>query len=176
MRHSRDFSGEKRVMKLSPRPLFALGVIVPITLVAAAAVLTVFYQVAACPLCIAQRLLYLTIALLSALGLAFASHHAVRIIAALFSAVLAASGAVIAGYQIYLQHNPFAATCGDGTAWWERLVERAGQLLPVLFKAEGLCSDNTWSLFGLSIPELSLLAFCGLFVLGILALFSRQPR
>ena len=157
------------------RALFALGVACPLALVGAGVVLTVFYNVTACPLCILQRMLYLAITLASAFGLGFVSRHAIRIVAALSAAILAAGGAVIAGYQIYLQHHPFAATCGDGAAWWERMVERAGQSLPILFKAEGLCSDDTWSLFGLSIPELSLLAFCGLFVLGMLALFSR-PR
>lgn len=156
------------------RALFALGLIGPLVLVGVGVVLTVFYNVAACPLCILQRMLYLAIALASAFGLLFMSHHAARIVAALSVAAFAASGAAIAGYQIYLQRHPFAATCGDGTAWWERMVEQAGQLLPILFRAEGLCSDITGSLFGLSIPELSLLAFCGLFVLGMLALFSRQ--
>lgn len=157
-------------MKLSPRGLFALGVAVPMVLVAVAVVLTLFFRVAACPLCIVQRMLYLAVALTSLFGLAFASRYAIRVIAAFFSATLAAGGAAIAGYQIYLQRNPFAATCGDGTALWERMVEQAGQLLPALFKAEGLCSDGTWSLFGLSIVEWSFLAFGGLFVLGLLAL------
>ena len=156
------------------RILFAISMVCPVALVSVGVVLTVFYSVAACPLCILQRMVYLAIALASALGLAFLSHHAVRIVAALLTVLLATSGVAIAGYQIYLQHHPFAATCGDGTVWWERMVEQAGQLLPTLFKAEGLCSDDTWSLFGLSIPELSLLAFCGLFVLGMLALFPRQ--
>lgn len=164
-------------MSLRPGYLFALGVIAPISLVAAGSVLTVFYQITACPLCIVQRILYLAIALVSGLGLAFASRHqAVRLIASLMSAVLAATGAAIAGYQIYLQRNPFAATCGDGMAWWEQLVEQAGQWVPMLFKAEGICSDIGWTLFGFSIPELSLLAFCGLFVLGLLTLFSPGIR
>ena len=163
-------------MKLAPRILFALGAIVPIVLVGVGVVLTLFYNVSACPLCIVQRMLYLAIALASGLGLAFVSRNAARVVAALFTLALAASGAVIAGYQIYLQRHPFVATCGDGAAWWERMVEQAGQWLPAIFKAEGICSDNAWSLFGLSIPELSLLAFCGLFILGIPALFYRQPR
>lgn len=163
-------------MKLSARLLFALGLAIPLVLVAVGAVLTLVYHVTACPLCIAQRMLYLLIALASGWGLVSASHTAARVIASLFTAAIAAAGAMIAGYQIYLQRHPFAATCGDGSAWWERMIELAGQLLPALFKAEGICSDNAWSLFGISIPELSLLAFCGLFILGIGALFSRQTR
>ncbi|MFY9328320.1 MAG: disulfide bond formation protein B [Georgfuchsia sp.] len=159
---------------LPPRALFALTLIGPVALVGVGAVLTLRYNIAACPLCILQRMLYLAIALVSAFGLVFVSRQSIRIVAALSTAALAACGTAITGYQIYLQRHPFAATCGDGMAWWERLVEQAGQVLPTLFKAEGLCSDDSWSLFGLSIPEYSLLAFCGLFILGIVALFSRQ--
>lgn len=161
-------------MRLPLRPLLALGVIAPILLVAFGAILTLFYDITACPLCIVQRMLYLAFALAFAAGLVFASHHVARVIAVLFALAFAGTGAAIANYQIYLQRHPFAATCGDGTAWWERMVEQAGQLLPSLFKAEGICSENVWSLFGLSVPELSLIAFCGLFVLGLLALFSRK--
>jgi protein dithiol:quinone oxidoreductase len=156
---------------LPPRALFAFGVIAPLSLVAFAIVLTSFYQVAACPLCIVQRMLYLAIALAFFVGL-LASNYIVRTLAALSVTAFSAVGAAIAGYQIYLQHHPFAATCGDGTAWWERIVEQAGQTLPILFKANGLCSENTWSLWGLSIVEWSLLAFGGFFVLGIITLLS----
>ncbi len=160
-------------MKLSPRVLFTLGVLVPTALVLAGVVLTVFYHVAACPLCIVQRGLYLAVALASLFGLACAPRRIVRICTALIAATFAAGGAAIAGYQIHLQRNPFVATCGDGTAWWERLVEQAGELLPWLFKADGLCADTASPLLGLSIVEWSLLAFSGLFLGALLTLFSR---
>lgn len=163
-------------MKLPPRALFAIGAVIPIALVVAAVVLTVFYHIAACPLCIVQRMLYLAVALFSLCGLVFASNAAIRTATALLVAAATAGGTAIAGYQIYLQRNPFTATCGDGSAWWERMVDHAGQALPILFKADGLCSDNAWSPFGLSIVEWSLLAFVGLFVLGLLVLFTRSNR
>ena len=168
-------SGKKCVVKLpSPRALFALGFFVPVALVVSAIVLTVGYHVAACPLCIVQRMLYLSIAVVSLLGLV--SQRVTRVVAALIAVAASAAGAVIAGYQIYLQRNPFSATCGDGSSWWEQMVEQAGNALPLFFKADGLCSDATWSLIGVSIVESSLLAFCGLLVGGLLALFSSLRR
>jgi disulfide bond formation protein DsbB len=136
----------------------------------------VFYHVAACPLCVVQRMLYLAIALASLAGFVWISVRAVRTLAALLITVAAAGGAAIAAYQIYLQRNPFAATCGDGTAGWERMVQAAGEMVPFLFKANGLCSDSTWSLLSLSIVEWSLLAFSGLCVIGLAALFSRTSH
>lgn len=118
-------------------------------------------------------MLYLAVALLSLFGFIMAGSAVGRTASALFIITTAAGGGAIAGYQIYLQRNPFSATCGDGTAWWERMVERAGQVLPALFKADGLCSDSSWSLFGLSVVEWSLLAFSGIFILGMLTLFAR---
>jgi protein dithiol:quinone oxidoreductase len=171
-------SGEKRIVKWPShlRIFFAVGFIVPCALVALAVVLTVRYQVAACPLCIVQRMLYLCIALASLFGLAFASLRGARVGATWVILITAANGAMIAGYQIYLQRHPFSASCGDGTAWWERVVDRAGQDFPLLFKADGLCSDSTWSLFGISMPEWSTVVFASLFALGLLALFSGQKR
>ena len=163
-------------MRLAPRALFALGFLTPAALVIFGAVLTVVYQVAACPLCIVQRMLYLVIAFASLIGFFSVNSAQARFSAALAIISSAAAGATIAGYQIYLQHNPFNATCGDGTAWWERMVEQAGRTIPILFKAEGLCSDSTWSLFGLSIAEWSLLAFSGLVLLGIFSLFNKQKE
>lgn len=150
---------------------FALGVMAPVGLVAFGVVLTTQYGIAACPLCVVQRMLYLAIALVAFIGL-LASGRVIAYQAASAMATLSVAGAVSAGYQIYLQHHPFAATCGSGTAWWERLVDQAGQALPMLFKADGLCSDNAWSLFGLSIVEWSLVAFSGFFLLAILAIFT----
>ena len=159
-----------------PRALFALSLIVPCALVAFAVMLTTVYQVAACPLCIVQRMLYLVIAVAALFGAALASEPGVRVFAALLQMIIAAAGAAIAGYQIYLQQHPFSASCGDGSSWWERLVEQAGQLIPLLFKAEGLCSESTWPLFGISIVEWSALAFAGLFIFGLMTLFAQSRR
>lgn len=116
-------------------------------------------------------MLYLVIAVAAAFGL-FSARRVAAYLAAAAMTITASAGAAIAGYQIYLQRHPFAATCGSGTAWWERFVDEAGQALPLLFKADGLCSDNAWSLLGLSIVEWSLLAFCGFALLAILAALS----
>ena len=157
--------------RLPDRPLFALGAAIPLALVAFAIVLTQFYQVAACPLCIVQRMLYIAIAMSSFTAL-ISSHRIIHIVAASLAVAFSACGTAIAGYQIYLQRNPFTATCGDGTSWWELLVDQAGLALPLLFKAGGFCSDTAWS-FGLSIVEWSLLSFGGLSILFLYLLLLR---
>lgn len=160
-------------MRLLPsqRALFAFGGLASVALVGFAVVLTVGYGIAACPLCIVQRMVYLALALAALFGL-LARHRGIAAIAAIVMLVLAATGDAIAWHQLYLQRNPFAATCGDGMAWWERLVEQAGQVIPMLFRADGLCGSSNWSMLGISIVEWSLLAFSGLALLALLTLYA----
>ena len=160
----------------SERICFSLGLATPILLVAFAVALTTLQHIAACPLCIVQRLLYLAIAGSSLFGLLGRSHVPLRRFSALLITLFGATGATVASYQVYLQRNPFTATCGDGSAWWERLVNLLGSMVPMLFKADGLCSDESWSLLGLSMPEWSFLAFGGMFILGLTALFTQREK
>lgn len=155
----------------SQRALFALVALVPAALIGFAVILTVGYGIAACPLCVVQRMIYLGIALAALCGF-LAAGRGVAVVAAVLMLTLAATGGAIAWHQLYLQRHPFAATCGDGTAWWERLVDQAGQAIPMLFRADGLCGSSNWSMFGVSIVEWSLLAFSGLALLALLTLYS----
>jgi hypothetical protein len=77
---------------------------------------------------------------------------------------------------VYLQRNPFAATCGAGYSWWERIVERAGEFWPLLFRADGLCSDDSWKLVGMSLAEWSFVAFAGCFFLAICSALLKGKR
>jgi disulfide bond formation protein DsbB len=59
-------------------------------------------------------------------------------------------------------------------AWWELLVDWAGERVPLLFTASGLCSDPGWKFIGLSIAEWSLLAFSFLTLSSLYALLRRR--
>lgn len=144
---------------LAPRGLiFATGVCA-FGLVAGGLVLARTMNLAACPLCILQRMLYLLLAL-EALGawLLVRSLPAQRI-AALGMLITALTGAGIAAYQTWLQRFARGVSCGADQPWWERFVNWAGAQWPLLFEATGLCSEAGWKLLGLSIAEWSLLAF-----------------
>ena len=87
---------------------------------------------------------------------------------------VSAAGVVAAGYQTWIQRFAPTTTCGADMPWYERLVEWAGQQVPVLFLSTGLCSDPAWRFLGLSIAEWSLVAFSGMAVLSLVA-FLRRP-
>lgn len=165
-----------RLLRIPSQLPFALSLLLAVSSVVIAVLLSAYLQLAACPLCIVQRVLYLIVAIASTLGLYLQQRALIRKLASLLATISSATGTVVAGYQIYLQHNPFAASCGTGDSWWELGVERAGELWPLVFKADGLCSDGDWTFLSVTLAEWSLLAFIVLFLLAAFSLFSLRSR
>lgn len=157
----------------SARKLFTLSLILGISLVAGGVMLSELLHLAACPLCIIQRMLYLILALLAMLGLLFASGPLRRIIGPAMI-VAAGTGIFVAGYQVWIQRFSPTTTCASDMPWWEQLVEWAGTQLPLLFAASGLCSDPAWHFLGLSIAEWSLGCFTLFLVFATAATFAKR--
>jgi disulfide bond formation protein DsbB len=151
-----------------PRFPFAAAAAVSVGLVVAGLLLAQLLNLAACPLCILQRMLYLLLAAVGVLGL-LARRTFWRRLAAWLMAAVAATGAFVAAYQVWIQRFARDTNCVADTPWWEQLVDWASERLPLLFQVSGLCSEPGWKLFGLSIAEWSLLAFSGLLVLAVFA-------
>lgn len=139
-----------------------------LALVVAGVILARTMNLAACPLCILQRMLYLLLAL-EALVLIRWSGKA----ASLLLAITAATGAGIAGYQTWIQRFATDTSCAVNMPWWERLVIWAGEQSPLLFEATGLCNEAGWKFLSLSIAEWSLLIFSAMSVSALLSL--RRP-
>lgn len=130
-------------------------------------------NLAACPLCILQRMGYLLLGVEALLILGARQPALLRPGAALM-ALTAAAGAGIAGYQTWLQRFAKGVNCTADQPWWERFVDWAGQQVPLLFEATGLCSEAGWRMLGLSIAEWSLLIFSGM-TATLLAAALRKP-
>lgn len=130
-------------------------------------------HLAACPLCILQRMLYLLVGVLGLVGLALATKPLPARVAALLATTSAATGLWIASYQTWLQHHPEGPSCTADTPWWEDFVYWAGQQAPDFFLSSGMCSDPGFTLFGLTIANYSILMFL---FLGTVALFAVARR
>jgi disulfide bond formation protein DsbB len=159
----------------SPRTPFIVACVVSFGLVGGGVLMAQLLNLAACPLCIVQRMLYLLLGLVAAAGIGLAGRPLARRIAALLMAVIAATGLFVAGYQIWLQRFARDTKCAVDTPWWEQLVDWAGAQAPLLFQPNGLCSDAAWKFLGLSIAEWSSLAFAGLLALALAAVWRRLP-
>lgn len=159
----------------SPRAPFVVACIISFGLVGGGVLMAQLLNLAACPLCIVQRMLYLLLGLVAAAGIALAGRPLVRRLAALLMAAVDATGLFVAGYQTWLQRFARDTKCAVDTPWWEQLVDWAGAQVPLLFQPNGLCSDAAWKFLGLSIAEWSLLAFATLLAIALAAAFVR-PR
>ena len=126
-----------------------------------------------CPLCMTQRVFYLSTA---AIALLAAVHNrAVRVYAGL-CAVSALAGAAIAGRQVWLQHLPPEAVpaCGPSLEYMLQTLPFSDVLTHML-KGDGNCAIVDWRLWGLSMAEWSLLCFTALFGVSVaLAIFPQR--
>lgn len=160
---------------LQPRFPFIASAVICLALVGGGLILASLLNLAACPLCIIQRMLYLLLALVSIAGIAMNRNSIARRLLALDMALIAAVGIFVAGYQVWIQRFARETNCSADAPWWEKLVDWAGEKLPLLFQANGMCSDPAWKFLTLSIAEWSLLAFSTLLVLALIALFRKTP-
>ena len=143
------------------RILLAIGVL-GVALVAGGLVLARTMNLAACPLCILQRMLYLLVSLEVALTLLTFRKPSTLVWPANLIAATAGLGVWIAAYQTWLQRFATDVSCSANQPWWEQLIYWAGEKSPLLFAATGLCSEAGWKFLSLSIAEWSLLLFCAM--------------
>ena len=133
------------------------------------------YNLEPCPLCIFQRIAFLVMGgffLLSALHNPGTSGRKVYGVLHLATAI---AGIGIAVRHIWIQANPekVMAECSAGFDYiFETFpLKRA---LDLVFKGTGECSSIDWTMFGLTIPQLSLIAFVGLAVYAVWLAFLKK--
>ena len=139
-------------------------------LVILAVVLTDVLHLHPCHLCILQRLLFMVLGLFALFAALFMPRLAGRLGGSL-ALIAAATGIVVASYQVWLQthSNPFSCTSGTPVVV-ERLIDWLGGLMPSMFLATGLCQEVELRILTLSMPEWALIAFTAMLVIGGLAL------
>jgi len=157
-------------MKIKPQHIhFFMGVSCIASLVLAMYYFQTVIGLLACPLCVIQRIAYILIAVTALIA---AAHRPVGAVKWLYTGLLALwslAGGAVAGWQLWLIQNPHLAGCRISPEekflntlplqkWW-----------PDMFSANGDCTSVTWSLFGLSIPDLSFIFFVVLFLLTVFA-------
>ena len=128
-----------------------------------------------CPLCMVQRYTYAVLALLF-LVVALAGKRpglqsGLLALALLF--VLAGGG--VAAYQSQLQLFPpaSAATCSASLDYMLDTLP-VGELVARLFEAHGDCSDTSFTIFGLTLAQISFGIFAAL-LLALVVMLRRRP-
>lgn len=160
-------------MSARPKLAFTFALVSALGLFGGGIAMGALLHLAACPLCIIQRMLYLLVALIALVGLL--SRGAIwTFFSALAMLATSGLGLFVAGYQSWLQHHPTGIGCVADSPWWEDFVYWAGNKLPLFFGVGGVCEDASWKLLGLSIAELSCIAFAALMLASAIALFSKR--
>ena len=157
----------------APRGLFAGTGIVALGLVAGGVFLAQTMNLAACPLCVLQRMLYLLLSLESIAAWMLAGTKSGRRASASVMAATTLTGVWIAAYQTWLQRFAKGVSCTADQPWWEQFVNWAGSQWPLLFEASGLCSEAGWKFLGMSIAEWSLIAFSSMTVAMLVNLLRK---
>ena len=158
----------------TPRGLFAATGLAALGLVAGGVFLQQTMNLAACPLCILQRMLYLLLALEAIAAWTVADAVLPRRAAAVAMAATTLTGVWIAAYQTWLQRFAKGVSCTADQPWWESFVNWAGSQWPLMFEASGICSEAGWKFLGLSIAEWSLIAFTSMTIAMLVALLRRN--
>jgi len=129
----------------------------------------------ACPLCIFQRIAYISIALITLVGVL---HNPIGLLLIIYKSsiiILATIGALIAGRQIWLQHLPpeLVPECGPGLDYMLNVFPFADAIKMVL-TGSGECAEVNWRFIGLSIAEWSLIMFLGIVIMTIISIYINE--
>lgn len=153
---------------------YFIGFLASFGLVAYALFIQQKFNLEPCPLCIFQRMAYMALGVLFLLAALHNPASGGRKFHGVLQFIAAATGAGIALRHMWIQANPdkVMAECGAG---FDYIFENfpLKNALDLVFKGTGECSAMDWSLFGLTIPQLSLIGFVGL---GLFAVYLATLR
>ncbi len=147
---------------------YMLGFVASFGLVGLALWIQTRYQLNPCPLCISQRMIFMGLGLLFLITAFVKANSLVSKFFTLFLVLTALGGAVVAIRHWWLQahRDSIVADCGVG---FDYMFENfpLQKALTLVFRGTGDCAAIDWTFLGLSIPQMSLMAYVGLAVYAI---------
>ncbi len=123
-----------------------------------------------CPWCVIQRYAFIAVAITCLLSACLSPRAAKRgtWLAMLFSVL----GAGAAGWHVWIKAHP-SISCGLDPVETSLNHIFTAKLIPVLFRADGICTTEYDPLFGLSLPQWSLVWFIA-FTIALFLLARRK--
>ncbi len=158
----------------SPRSLFFLAFAGCLVLMAAALYLEHAVGLEPCPLCIVQRVCVIAFGLVCLVAALHGPGPVGRRLYAALALLFAAAGGATAGRQIWLQGVPpdqLPACLPSLDYMMEALPFQ--EIVRLVLHGSADCAEVGWTLFGMSIPEWSLLGFAALILFALVQLLRR---
>ena len=130
-----------------------------------------------CPLCIFQRIAFISIIIVAFFGFIHGPIGKWRYVYSGLILASAITGAVIAGRQVWLQHLPPESipACGPGLDFILDVFPLS-EALRMVFTGSGECAEVNWTFIGFSIAEWSLLWFILFAISALLHLLKFFPE
>ena len=147
-------------MPLSPRLLFAATALACAGLLAYGYYLQYHDGLEPCPMCIFQRLCFMGVLVVCAIGAIHGPRGVGRLVYGGLTMLAALVGGGIAARQVWLQHLPEdrVPACGPGLEYMLEMYPLADVIRKAL-RGSGDCALVDWTFLGLSIAEWSLACF-----------------
>jgi disulfide bond formation protein DsbB len=142
-------------MKTS-RPILLAVAFISIALLGFALYLQHAENMLPCPLCIMQRYAFAAVAVICLIFAAL-PRGATKVGASL-GMLAALAGAGVAGWHLWIRAHP-SVSCGIDPLETSLNKIPTAEMLPFLFKADGLCTADYAPILGMSIPQWSLIWF-----------------
>ncbi|MCX9156965.1 disulfide bond formation protein B [Niveibacterium sp. 24ML] len=164
------------ITRFSQRQRFTAIAVFCFGLLASGLVLQTIKNVQPCPMCIMQRYAFAAAGLLALLAALHNPRGRGGFGYALMTSLVALTGLGIAARQSWLQwFPPKFVECGPDLEFMMNSFPIA-QALPMIFQGSGDCAKVDWTLFGLTIANLSGLAFIAIFLVALSVLLQRRER
>ena len=162
---------------LAGRSGYWLGFLASFGLVAFALYIQTKDNLEPCPLCISQRIAYMGLGLLFLIAAIHNPGKTGRKLYGILHLAAAATGSVIASRHIWIQANPdkVMAECGAGFDYIFKNFPFK-KAIDLVFKGTGECTSIDWTLFDLTIPQLSLICFIALGIYAVYLAFITKNR
>lgn len=144
------------------------GVLGCVAMLAGAFWLQFKWDLEPCPLCIFQRLVFFALLFWWGVGSVHPTLRRGDVVYYVGSAALALVGMGLAGRHVWLQHLPASEVpaCGPGLDFMLEALPLWDTLRRVL-QGSGECAKVEWTLWGMSIPQLTLIVFVVIFVFAM---------
>jgi disulfide bond formation protein DsbB len=163
------------ITSFSSRKIFFSAFVLCLILFAAAYWVQERFGLMPCPLCMLQRIIAGTIAIITLIAFIHNPKKIGRIIYALFGLICSLLGLGLAMRQIWLQHQPpdENAACLPGLKFIFQSMPFGKAIKAILHGSEE-CKKVRWHFLSLTLPEWSALAFIILAIIMLILIFKNK--